>query len=66
MRMGFGVEEKNDHLRGIKFRRNYGQTSAMIAGVDLTSGKIIVPMDGDLQNDPSDILTLLKNNDCTD
>ena len=48
------------HLKGIKFRRNYGQTSAMVAGFDHAAGEIIITMDGDLQNDPSDIPTLLK------
>ena len=42
-------------LRVVKFRRNYGQTPAMAAGIDLARGKTIVTMDGDLQNDPSDI-----------
>jgi len=48
------------HLRGIKFRRNYGQTSAMVAGFDHAHGEIIVTMDGDLQNDPSDIPILVQ------
>lgn len=47
-------------LKAIKFRRNYGQTSAMVAGFDHANGKIIVTMDGDLQNDPSDIPLLLE------
>ncbi len=47
-------------LRAIKFRRNYGQTSAMVAGFDYARGEIIVTMDGDLQNDPSDIPLLLN------
>jgi len=47
------------HLRAIKFRRNYGQTSAMVAGFEYTSGEIIVTLDGDLQNDPADIPILL-------
>lgn len=42
-------------LRVIKFRRNYGQTPAMAAGIDNARGRIIITMDGDLQNDPSDI-----------
>lgn len=42
-------------LRVVKFRRNYGQTPAMAAGIDLARGDIIVTMDGDLQNDPADI-----------
>jgi len=54
------LKSSNPHLRGIKLRRNYGQTSAMVAGFDHASGKIIVTMDGDLQNDPSDIPMLLQ------
>ncbi len=46
-------------VRGIRFRRNYGQTGAMVAGFDNARGKIIVTMDGDLQNDPADIPLLL-------
>lgn len=42
-------------LRVVKFRRNFGQTPAMAAGVDLARGRYIVTMDGDLQNDPADI-----------
>lgn len=48
------------HLRGIKFRRNFGQTSAMVAGFEHARGKIIVTLDGDLQNDPADIPILLE------
>ena len=48
------------HLRGIKFRLHCGQTSAMVAGFDYSQGEIIVTMDGDLQNDPSDIPILLE------
>lgn len=47
---------KNDNrLRIVEFRRNYGQTPAMAAGIDLAQGDILVTMDGDLQNDPDDI-----------
>jgi glycosyltransferase involved in cell wall biosynthesis len=41
-------------------RRNYGQTAAMAAGFDASSGKVIVTLDGDLQNDPADIPLLLE------
>ncbi|NIM98086.1 MAG: glycosyltransferase [candidate division Zixibacteria bacterium] len=54
------LKKKNPELRAIKLRRNYGQTSAMVAGFEHASGEIIVTMDGDLQNDPSDIPTLLQ------
>ncbi len=47
-------------LRVIKFRANFGQTPAMAAGIDHAIGDVIVTMDGDLQNDPSDILMLVK------
>ena len=43
----------------VKFRRNYGQTPAMAAGIAEARGEIIVTMDGDLQNDPADIGKLL-------
>ena len=46
-------------LRVLKFRRNYGQTPAMAAGIDHARGDIIVTMDGDLQNDPRDIPNLV-------
>ena len=39
----------------VKFRRNYGQTAAMAAGVAYANGAVLVTMDGDLQNDPADI-----------
>ena len=54
------LKKRTPGLRAIKFRRNYGQTSAMVAGFDYACGEIIVTMDGDLQNDPSDIPMLLK------
>lgn len=47
----------------IQFRRNFGQTSAMAAGIAQAQGRIIVPMDGDLQNDPHDIPALLEKLD---
>jgi dolichol-phosphate mannosyltransferase len=46
-------------LRVIRFRRNFGQTAAMSAGIEAARGEVIVPMDGDLQNDPADIGRLL-------
>jgi glycosyltransferase involved in cell wall biosynthesis len=41
--------------RVISFRRNYGQTAAMAAGIRASRGEILIPMDADLQNDPADI-----------
>ncbi len=53
---------KNTKL--LEFNRNYGQTTAMAAGIDEAKGELIVTLDGDLQNDPSDIpmmIELLEN-----
>jgi glycosyltransferase involved in cell wall biosynthesis len=47
----------------VKFRRNYGQTPAMAAGIAQASGDVIVTMAGDLQNDPADIGALLRKID---
>jgi len=46
-------------LKAVLLRRNYGQTAAMAAGFNYASGKAIVTLDGDLQNDPADIPLLL-------
>jgi len=46
-------------MKVIQLRRNFGQTAAMAAGFDHARGMIIVPMDGDLQNDPADIPRLV-------
>ena len=48
------------HLRLIRFRRNFGQTAAMSAGFRESKGEIVVTLDADLQNDPSDIPKLLE------
>lgn len=50
-------------VRVIRFRRNFGQTAALSAGIDHARGGIIVPMDGDLQNDPNDIPRMLAKLD---
>jgi glycosyltransferase involved in cell wall biosynthesis len=46
-------------VKVVRFRRNFGQTAAMAAGFDAALGRVVVPMDGDLQNDPEDIKRLL-------
>lgn len=53
------IKETTPALRAIKFRRNYGQTAAMVAGFDYARGEVIATLDGDLQNDPADIPLLL-------
>jgi glycosyltransferase involved in cell wall biosynthesis len=47
------------HVRLVALRRNFGQTAAISAGIDHSSGEVIVLIDGDLQNDPADIPKLL-------
>ena len=47
----------------VHLSRNYGQTAAFMAGLDQARGEIIIPMDGDLQNDPADIGRLLEKLD---
>jgi glycosyltransferase involved in cell wall biosynthesis len=53
------VAAQNRNVKVIHFRRNYGQTAAMMAGFDYAQGDVIIPMDGDLQNDPRDIPKML-------
>jgi len=53
------LTESDTHVRVIRFRRNFGQTAAMSAGIAHSTGEILVFMDGDLQNDPLDIPRLL-------
>ncbi len=57
------LTESDSRLRVVEFRTNYGQTPAMAAGIDLAEGKIIATMDGDLQNDPGDIPSMLEQMD---
>ncbi|MCI0490212.1 MAG: glycosyltransferase family 2 protein [Blastocatellia bacterium] len=54
---------QDPRVRVIALRRNYGQTAAMSAGIDHARGKILIPMDADLQNDPADIIRLLEKLD---
>ena len=57
------AEKDPEHVRVISLRRNYGQTAAIAAGLDHASGEIIILMDADLQNDPSDIPMMLAKLD---
>lgn len=53
------LAKSDNRLKVIHLRRNFGQTPAMMAGIDAATGDILIPMDGDLQNDPHDIPKLL-------
>lgn len=57
------IAEGDRRVRLIELRRNFGQTAALMAGFDHARGKILVPMDGDGQNDPADIPALLAKLD---
>lgn len=57
------IADLDPRVRVIALRRNYGQTAAMAAGIDAARGKVLIPMDADLQNDPADIARLLKKLD---
>lgn len=57
------VSEDPERTGVVEFRRNFGQTAAIAAGIDNSSGEIIVLMDADLQNDPADIPMMLEKLD---
>jgi glycosyltransferase involved in cell wall biosynthesis len=52
-----------EHIRVVVFRRNFGQTAAIAAGIDHATGEIVILLDADLQNDPADIPMLLAKLD---
>ncbi len=52
--------EADARTKVVIFKRNYGQTTAMAAGIDVAEGELIATIDGDLQNDPSDIPMMIK------
>ena len=54
------LAESDSRVRAIKFKKNFGQTAALSAGFNLAGGEVIISMDGDLQNDPSDIPRFLE------
>ncbi|BCM90210.1 dodecaprenyl-phosphate galacturonate synthase [Abditibacteriota bacterium] len=53
------ISQTDSRVKVIRFRRNFGQTAAMSAGMNAAKGEILIPMDADLQNDPKDIRRLL-------
>jgi glycosyltransferase involved in cell wall biosynthesis len=53
------ISTTDGNVRAVQFRRNFGQTAALAAGLDLSRGDVIITLDADLQNDPSDIPDLL-------
>jgi glycosyltransferase involved in cell wall biosynthesis len=57
------AQKDSGHVRVISFRRNFGQTAAIAAGLDYAQGEIIVLLDADMQNDPADIPMMLAKLD---
>ncbi len=53
------IADIDPRVRLVKFARNFGQTPAILAGIDHATGSVLIPMDADLQNDPEDIPRLL-------
>ena len=53
------IATSNRNVQAVHLRRNFGQTSAMMASIQQTKGEIVITLDGDLQNDPTDIPKLI-------
>ena len=53
------IAASDSRFRVVHFRRNFGQTAALMAGFDMSRGEVLVTLDGDGQNDPADIGPLL-------
>lgn len=54
------LSSKNSHIRGIKFRRNYGKSAALNVGFEAAQGDVVITMDADLQDSPDEIPELYK------
>jgi glycosyltransferase involved in cell wall biosynthesis len=54
------IAARDEHVKLVRFRRNFGQTAAMAAGMEYSGGRVIIPLDADGQNDPADIPRLLE------
>lgn len=57
------LRRRDSRVKVLHFRRNYGQTAAMSAGFERARGRVVVTLDGDLQNDPADIPRMLAKID---
>ena len=63
LELAIDLARRDARVRVVNFRRNYGQTPAMAAGIEQARGEILITMDGDLQNDPRDIEQFLSKID---
>ena len=57
------LAREDSRVKLVEFRRNFGQTAALSAGIDYARGEVVVCQDADLQNDPADIPRLLAKLD---
>jgi glycosyltransferase involved in cell wall biosynthesis len=60
LRLREAMQQYGKHVRAVLLQRNFGQTAAMQAGIDVARGDVIATLDGDLQNDPADIPRMVK------
>lgn len=54
------LAQSNPHLKGIRFRRNYGKSAALYEGFDVAGGEVVITMDADLQDSPDEIPELFR------
>jgi len=54
------IQEKDDNVKGVKFRRNFGKSAALYVGFDKAEAEVIITMDADLQDSPEEIPELYK------
>lgn len=54
------LRQKNDRIKGIRFRRNYGKSAALQTGFEAAEGKVVITMDADMQDSPDEIPALYK------
>ena len=54
------LQEENEFIKGIKFRRNYGKSAALFCGFDVVQGDVVITMDADLQDSPDEIPELYR------
>ena len=55
-----GLKQESPHVRGIKFRRNYGKSPALFCGFEMAEGDVVITMDADLQDSPDEIPELYR------
>ena len=54
------LSKSNPHIKGIKFRRNYGKSAALNVGFEHVCGEVVITMDADLQDSPDEIPELYR------